>query len=405
MADPIFSHPLAWRETGAWLDRVCATGGAERRLGWHSVAFIMGSSGVGKSFMAHRLCKDRNYEVALLHTQNCDNAKAMRDQLVKAASTQLVAQLSSNIRQKVIILDEMDCLMNIDRMVFPTLVDLFSGNLPIPHTPCIVIGSMTLERKLAATARAAGKSTAITMYPPTEADIFLFLKWLVSQDDMIEGSRPSVELLMSIAESSEGNLQYAKQQLQMLMVRRDNQGEEGRVGIQDVGSRRDIHATFKSIYDSNQSISQVLSIIDDDPWLNPLRLHENLIKEINNRKGVWKSKYDTYEKILEAMIIWDQHMSSAVGGGTSGAGGAGAAGGVGGGNEMSGGSIDGAFGTDHLARTFCHFIGKLDKKKKMVDTNLQDFTKLFSQMSLHKKQEKALFHDSKDFPWADAHFF
>lgn len=257
---------------------------------------------------------------------------------------------------------------------------------------------MDLQRKLAATAK-ANKSTVITMYPPTEADIFLFLKWLVSQE---EQQRPSMEFLMSIAESSEGNFQYAKQQLEM---HREGDGKgtgrtvEGTREVTGVGfssSRRDTHATFKSIFESNQDVANILSIIDDDPWLNPLRLHENLIKEINNRKGIWKTKHIIYEKILESMIVWDQHMSISSRGGASGSDGSGI-------SEMSGGSD--AMGTDHLARTFCHFLGKLDKKKKAVDSNLQDFTKLFSQMSLHKKQEKALFHDSQDFPWADAHFF
>ena len=52
-------------------------------------------------------------------------------------------------------------------------------------------------------------------------------------------------------------------------------------------------------------------LYDQDPWLHPLRFHENVLNEFKLRKGLQDDKNKTYIDILELFCKWDQIMSYA----------------------------------------------------------------------------------------------
>jgi hypothetical protein len=151
---------------------------------------------------------------------------------------------------------------------------------------------------------------------------------------------------------------------------------------QPFGGGTDGEADFRCVFQdpTPAKLADMVRIFSDDPWLHPLRFHENLIKEIGNRKGPAKEKRRVYSALLRALTDWDALM-------------------VAGHTELA---------LETLASNIHARLSRLPRRVRAVvgEDDLQDFTKIFSQISIYKKQERALYaKEPCDFPWADAQIF
>jgi hypothetical protein len=118
--------------------------------------------------------------------------------------------------------------------------------------------------------------------------------------------------------------------------------------------------------------SKITSVLDLDPWLHPLRFHENIINEFNIRKGTKKNKEQCYIKILKGLCEWDKMMYHYKG-------------------RVSNTAIPLEYVTSLVLLLYTFPL----KKKDCI--HFDNFTKLFNYLSLRKKNMIAL--HTGEFPW------
>jgi hypothetical protein len=117
------------------------------------------------------------------------------------------------------------------------------------------------------------------------------------------------------------------------------------------------------------------NLLADDPWLHPLRFHENVIKDMTRRVGSQVHKHVVYKNIVERICHWDMFMQHV---------------------------DDGTLPIEYVIYTI-RTLPAL--KKTAAPPSTCEFTKLFSHLSLQKKHEKLLYSDDTGFPWIHAQIF
>jgi hypothetical protein len=270
----------------------------------------------------------------VLEIKEIQNVKDLKDQLTKATTTHLVEHLEqSAVNRKVLLIDNLDVLLSVDRCIASNLTDMLHQKSQLPYIPVVMVGSLACERKLGAAF--ISKAKLIYVQPASPADIFLFLK---SQNTAAPTAR-----LMAIAEGCGGNIANALQQIAN-------------------GSRAvDRTLTFSDVF-SSPSVVEIRSILEDEPWLNPLRFHENVLRELGQRRGRVEQKRLVYRKILEACISWDFLMPSSQ-----------------------------PLAIEQIVQVIVAHLHSLPRKKSATDKTLAEFTKIFSHMSLQKKLERSAY--------------
>jgi len=392
-----FGNAHAWREVTQWLAREAGSTapsnvrGTRPPIGFGSLLFLVGNSGTGKTHMVQTVCAEADYELVTIHSHNCDGAKEMTDRIVKATRSRLVQALTGHYRPTVIFIDELDTLIQMDRLALTALADLLQAG-ELPHAPIIAACPPSCLRKLGPF---KSRSTTVRCHPLGEGDTYLLLKQRAERSG---APVPSSADLMRAAEAASGNLHIAVRILEELAppVAPPSAAPSAPAAPSAApsaapaapsapplfGSGTDGEADFRCVFQdpTPAKLADMIRIFSDDPWLHPLRFHENLIKEIGNRKGLAKDKRHVYSALLRALTDWDALM-------------------VAGNTELALETLASNIQTrlSHLPRRVRALVGEDD---------LQDFTKIFSQISIYKKQERALYaKEPYDFPWADAQIF
>lgn len=313
---------------------------------------IVGASGIGKTFKMQELVTAHGWDAYWIHSSNCSNAKELRDMVEKGAKTNLLANLAQSTAPKVVIIDEIDVFAQMERSFLTTLSDVL---LQFGKSKCaiVLLGNSSMEKKL------NGIKASIDVYHCTVAsptDMFLWCK-----ERAPKGIKKTQ--IMEIAEACSGNPGTA---LQMMSAKA--------CAIAMTSTKREV--------DSRTSLRNK---IQDDPWLYPLRFHENLIKEIAKKKGTKIQKRQCYQELLKMFMEWDVMMTKCQ-------------------HECDG---DNSLAIEHMCNAIITVLSKLEDKKTLSSKteDQEDFTKLFSNLSLQKKQERNLYTTGLDYPWAHAQIF
>jgi hypothetical protein len=279
--------------------------------------------------------KECDKMVTIFDSTNCSNGKDFKDKLFKTTQANVLAQFySTRAEDRVIFVDELDALLSIDRSFLTTFKDItLPKNIKVvlACTPDIAKKFM-IPHKL------------ITLNAAGEADILLALKSLKSGD--------RVKNLLAAAEASEGNIARALNHLTIATKR--------------VKTCTDM--TLGAVYRNPSIAFQVFTV---DQWLNPLRFHENLLHELQQRVKPRMSniKENTYTSIMHDMCLWDVMMSH-------------------------GGQ------TDYIAT---HYIAQATRRleilnvKRTAEAPASEFTKLINMLSVRKKGINGLY--CSIFPW------
>jgi hypothetical protein len=131
----------------------------------------------------------------------------------------------------------------------------------------------------------------------------------------------------------------------------------------NIEDNSDINILYINKFDRNR----VQRIISKDSWMIPLKFHENLIKELDNRTISHNNKNEFYKNFMEIMCIYDYYMFK---------------------NN-----------TDVCINIFSSYVCFLSalKYKKGAISNIGKFTKILSYLSLQKKNIKHTYNLS-NFP-------
>lgn len=311
--------------------------------------FIMGASGVGKTYAVNAITAEMGIDVFHVDSHNCINSRDLKTILDRQLSTNLIQAVSGGQpRRRVLFIDELESLYQLDRTIITTLTSYM-----VPKFLIVCACNITLDRKIRSVFTPP-TSTVLLFSAPSESDICLFLKSAFPSKTYQE--------ILDAAEKCYGNLSTA---IHMMTA------------SQKESDKDDVPISFESMF-VTKSKDQIHHILSEDPWLSPLRFHENLPKELMKRKGTAIQKEACYKHILNHICNWDlmmQHMDE---------------------TSVPIEYVIGAIMQIHTLQR---------KSKTQDDTATSDFTKLFSNLSLQRKNEKLMYAAGDNFPWKHAQIF
>ena len=316
------------------------------------------------------MCETLGISIKKIDSSNCHSIKELEDLLTKMTTIHLTDALMGQVSKRLLFIDEFEILVQLDRNMPSVLYQRLMGqnSRTLPYMPVVIACCNNMEKKLGDMKR---EWRCIHLKQPTETEIMLMLRNYVKRDVKPCGTYITADVLMTIAERANGNMQQA---LHMLDYERLLPVAEHTPLSYEHIQKIDMVPNIDVLY-HNPSMEIARRLFLEDTWMNPLRFHENLPTELEFRKGTKLRKDDTYSHMLRCMIEWDAMNAQ---------------------EDPDGCLADIAI--DYLCNAPCSILARLKKKKAGGNTTLADFTKTLSQMSLQKKMEKQSYQD--DFPWS-----
>lgn len=257
-------------------------GKTNQKLSLDSFLLIAGKSGIGKTFSIKKICNDIGLHIIYLSTTNCSSSAEISDHIVKNTTSSMLQVLTNDTRKKIIIIDEFESMMAIDRTINSTLFNILCEK-KYKMVPIICISSVEMIKKLGIMKK---KCEIIELECPTSPQIVCLLKNLYPDI--------SHDVISSVVEKSQNNVSQC---------------------IQCMSS--DMHIPFDNVdeilnmnllYDEDFKREDIVNLLATDPWLIPLRFHENLIMEMKNRKMTIKQSCQYYHFFINRLIFFDQLM-------------------------------------------------------------------------------------------------
>jgi hypothetical protein len=320
-----------------------------------SILVLIGPVGSGKTHGVLSLCKQLGKTVHMIDSNTVENFKAAREKIVKLTSANVATQFQSTQRSdQVIMVDAMETLLTMDRSFLHSFQKLLDTTT-LPTMP-VIITVQTIEKKRVLDAFA--NATVIELNIPNDADMLLLLR-------RISNGSVSVELLSDIVTHSCGNISVALHMLEMEKV-----GKDAEPGLTAKNSKNNVDkiSTLSDVY-IHSCPRMAYYVFCEDPWLHPLRFHENLLAEWSERKGIIAKKQQVYLSLMKDICTWDMFMSHFKG-------------------------ADLQIPTDFIAHSV-HHLRSLERKKN-ANPPADEFTKMFSHLSLEKKNSVAAYESEYD---------
>lgn len=332
-----------YNELITWLKR---EKNPKQKLSYNSFIVIAGSSGIGKTVGIIQALEETGKHLIKIDCNNCMNNKEFKDILVKAISSDLLSQFEGDaggvVQERVILIDELDALVSIDRTFINSLCSLVESN-NLSDIKIIITYNLIDYKCLTS-------FNIIHLRKPDDADILIYMR----------NKYPEIpcDKLLDIIEKCNGNISSVIMKIE---------------GFQN--SSLDVTPEICNLY-NHLPRSKVVAVLEQDSWLHPLRFHENIINEFNIRKGLQKTKEQCYIKILKGLCEWDRMMY-----------------------HYKGKIHDVYIPLEYVTCLVLLLYAFPLKKKEIVGVNQHqdNFTKMFNYLSLKKKNMISL-HTS-DFPW------
>jgi hypothetical protein len=323
------------------------------KLNKDCICLITGGSGVGKTYGTLHAIENANKTVRAINKDECTNSKELKELILKHTRSNVLQQFEqlqkSEKKECIIFVDDIETLLAVDRSFINNLNTLTNSG----EVKCVrIIATCNLsELKVITKSMMYGK--LITLETPKESAIDSFLNEIIMPSNLKHKT-----LLYEISNQCEGNLSTA---LNMASIRLNTSATSGQ--------QTDLFPEVAKIYNMT-SRNELRSIVEQDPWLHPLRFHENIIHEFKIRRGNKSAKEQTYISILTSLCEWDQHMSHSKGYD------------LGVGIEMA-----------------CNSMLKLlpFPKFKNAEPSMDEFTRMFNYLSLRKKNILNMYEG--EFPW------
>lgn len=388
----------AGHELQAWLEKTDFAS----RLGFQSVLFISGPSGVGKTWGVKKACTDRGMTINMLDTNTVNQYKDFEDILTKLASSDITTQFGFVKKKDVVVcIDELEALAMLDRTFIASLLKLLQSQ-SLPHIRIIITCQMVEQKKMMEIQK---HTTNIQLESPSQEVVFAFLRDLYPD-------KPE-RMMRSISMSCFGNLGVALHAVEMRERRKKRVDKEqtpppavsktgkkmirlrkaapsilpakqevcyGKGGdeswekedeklLREQCAKIDVAVSLETVF-KGDDIEKTRRLFMEDPWIHPLRFYENLQNEFKQRKGSSVDKQKVYGKLIAGMCYWDVMISKL--------------------NELD---HDLAMPSEYVAHLTLH-LNDLERKKSL--TTNEDFTRLFSQLSLEKKNLHSLYGTYQD---------
>jgi len=311
------------------------------KISTNSCVIIAGSTCIGKTYSINKICDYLNCEIISIDNSNCYSSYQLNDIIYKSTTSSLLQLLTNNIRNKIIIVDNFDCMFMADKTINLTLLKILTdkkyGNIPI-----ICITNNDIIKKIGEIKKVC---KIYNLQIPLKKDINNILLKMGHNSKMIKvlynNSNGNLEKLFSDSTKKCDEIIYSD-------IIEDNS---------------DINILYNNTFDRKR----IHRIICKDIWMIPLKFHENLISDLNKRKITLTQKNEFYKKFIEIICLYDYYTFNNN-------------------SEICIGLL-----------TSCVFYLSLFKYKKNSVSNIGNFTKILSYLSLQKKNIKYAYN-SGNFP-------
>jgi hypothetical protein len=353
-----------------------------------SIIIISGASGCGKSYGIRKAINESNKNMCYINKDECINSKDFKDLILKQTQSNILDQfnlvntfnsisledtnnnLGSN-PETVIFIDDIDTLLAVDRSFINNFNALITSNTV--KAIKIVISCISSELKIILKSIIFGQ--IILLKTPSDNDIrlFLYITNNIQQSNQSNQSTNQVNtnLINECINTAKGDICVA----QNIYTINSNTSKVCNISNKIIKNQdnfikqTDIFPEVAKIY-YMEDRSLIRKIVEQDPWLHPLRFHENIIHEFKQRKSTKEIKDKTYINILDNLCKWDQLMVASKGGDIS-----------------------------YAIEQACISILLLTpiKRKKLADPPLDEFTRMFNYLSLRKKNMVSLYEGN--FTW------
>ena len=383
-----------------------------------STLVVIGPSSCGKTTAVKAIIdKLTQYDVHHIQNEKCAgscNSRDLIDTLTKATRCNLLEALEGRTpRKKLIIIDELELYINIDRTVMGILTEFITKTEKTVARQAlfVIICNKAFERRLS-DLRNVASTNIIHFETPAITDIYKLL------DHTYPGACP--DMLLDIARSANGYFSQALTNASVSVQQHKSLANKSGLDSCDINVDNNVNNNVNNNVDINNDIDMsnlkintetpdtiltdleglygpnvpsremAWNVLMIDPWMYPLRFHENIPRELASRKGLKCEKETVYIKTLRALVDWD----FIVGNGSS--------------SDESSASYSLPFAIDVMCGIPCTVLPSLKRGKNADPQDLQQFTKMLSRLSLQKKHsrtmQKLLTENYCSLPWKSAAF-
>ena len=297
-----------------------------------SCVIVAGPTSIGKSYSINSICKYLNYEIILIDTNNCYNSQYLKDIIYKSTSSSFIQILTNNFQKKVIIVDNFDSLFISDKTINIALLKILQEN-KLKNIPIICISNDDIIKKIGDIKKLCNIHILST---PNNDEI----------TEILNNNGIDINNINKLCLNSNGNLNK--------LFRDINKNSDDIFYSDDIENSSDINI----LYGNNFNRQQTKKILTKDPWMIPLKFHENIIINLNNRNLTLNKYNEYYKNFIYIMCIYDYYMH----------------------RENIEVCIE-------LFASMVYYLS-LFKYKKNATSNIGNFTKMLSYLSLQKKNIK-----------------
>jgi hypothetical protein len=317
----------------------------DTKISVNSCVIVAGATSIGKTYSINKIATHLNYEIIGIDNNNCYNSQFLKDIIQKSTSSSFIQILTNNFQKKVIIIDNFDSLFIADKTINITLLKILLEN-KLKNIPIICISNNDIIKKIGDIKKLCALYLLST---PNKEDITA----LLSKTDA-----PDAANITKCCLNCNGNLNK--------LFRDINNINNDKLYSDSVDNSSDINI----LYSNDFNRQQTKRIIIKDPWMIPLKFHENLIINLNNR-NLPLNKYNEYYKgFMNIMCLYDYYMFK---------------------NNIE-------FCVELFASKV-YFLSVFQyKKNASLKSNIGNFTKMLSYLSLQKKNIKNNYSIIKGLP-------
>lgn len=324
--DGLCGNNEKYKEIREWINKTYEN---KEKIKIESCLFVSGVNGIGKSYSINKICEELELSIINIDSSNCNSSQQLNDIILQNSSS-LLYLLSNNKKKKIILIDEFETLISIDRTINITLLNILLTN-KIKNIPIICICNPSILKKIGDIKK---KCKIINLEPPSNDELIELVNKLKLEDN--------IRKIKKIIKTVNGNISQLLKKVEYVEYYNDI----------------DVVNTVEYLYGNKFDRNILYNIISLDSWLIPLRFHENLIKELDNRKISLLQKKKFYKTFLNDFILFDRLMY-----------------------------------TNNTEIACDYFINlvynlKLLPIKKNNISNMENFTKILSYLSLQKKYIK-----------------
>jgi hypothetical protein len=307
----------------------------EKKISFKSCIIIYGNSGIGKTHKIKEICNELNLKVINFNISNASSSSEFEDLLFKSITVNSFEDIFSNKikEKKIILLDNYEILLSIDRTINNTLYNILNTK-KYKNISIICICNSELLKRLGSIKK---KCKIIEYKNESKNELIEILEKKYKNISKTE--------IIKILTDTNYNIEQCIYYL-------DNNIDKNKSNSIDK-----IH-NIEYLYDNEFDKNIVYKILSSESWLVPLRYHENLIIELKNRKITLQNKNNYYKEFLLDFCLFDLLMNNNI--------------------------IESAL----YIVTYQVYNLKILAKKKQNKSNLDNFTKLLSYLSLQKKNIK-----------------